>query len=331
MQHTKRVMALFLAGLLTIAVTAVRLMIVPRALDMTTDPWNAGIVLMLVVLALFAVFALLICTGKGEPLPDLLLPGLRATPLAGGTLLGGALLLVTSAWDGVNWLVRGVLPAPTAHSITIVEGVALGLQLLAGIAAGWYLMWLGICLLQGHPQRTPKSMVAALLPTVWIWMRLVRYEVSYASSVRLSRSFYDFALLISVMLFLFALARYVSGYTKPRSRWVLVFALWTVVLCWSGYFTGLGLSMIDREAYAAYTGWMATNVDFGMGAVAAGFALSMLLRPLPVKAEQPVEDTDSNAHVQETQAEKLPDSAPVPSPEEPSAGDLPGGIPQGSE
>ena len=44
-----------------------------------------------------------------------------------------------------------------------------------------------------------------LAPVLWVWFRLVWYEMSYVSAVRLNESYFDYMMLIFEILFFFKL------------------------------------------------------------------------------------------------------------------------------
>lgn len=74
--------------------------------------------------------------------------------------------------------------------------------------------------------------------------------MSYASAVDVGQSFYDFVMLIFLLLFLFAFARYISGVGQNRSRLLFFFSLMTALFALSGPLTRVFLYMTGHgDAY----------------------------------------------------------------------------------
>ena len=122
--------------------------------------------------------------------------------------------------------------------------------------------------------RRGMSAFGALAPVMWVWFRLAWYEMSYASTVGWSEKFYDFLMVIFELLFLFKLARFVSGVGKTTTGGMLFWAMAAAMFALSGpltrvllYFTG------GAEAYLASE--LAGVADFGIGVLALAFGWSL--------------------------------------------------------
>ena len=125
-------------------------------------------------------------------------------------------------------------------------------------------------------------------------MRLARYEVSYASAVAVSDSFYDFVMLIFALLFFFSFARYLSGVGAGKNRLLFFFALMTALFCLSGPLTRLCLYMTGQgDAYNASR--LAGVIDGVVGAFALLFAFVQAFgknRPASEEALVPAGDPE---------------------------------------
>ena len=136
-----------------------------------------------------------------------------------------------------------------------------------------------------------------------MWFRLVRYELSYASAVRVSQSFYDFVMLIFTLLFLFSFARYISGTGERKppeksGRMLLVYALCAAVMSLSGPVTAFAMAVSGQTA-AFNACRMAGLTDFGMGILALSTALTLAFaHPVPAAEVPPEEAAAMNAPAQ---------------------------------
>lgn len=143
---------------------------------------------------------------------------------------GGAALVLTCLFDAWNWLLGHTPPAPAVETVGVAGGVVLGLSLLFGLAGGAFLFRIGLLWLEEDGSRPGVYRLWALCPVLWIWMRLARYEMSYVSAIDVYRSFYDFVMLIFIMLFFLFFARFAAGVGNPRPR-LLVGVSLSAALC----------------------------------------------------------------------------------------------------
>lgn len=292
MQNTLRKAAALLAFVATIVATVMRIFLTPRMLDTETGEFQISYVIIgILLVAIVAVFILTLA-GK-DPLPAAAQLDKRTrAPIAYSGMLFGSILLVISSMYFLNLLATGKTPPPNETIINKLDLTTLLLTLLFGILAGVFFIWLGMMLVSGHMKQTSSLSVVALAPVVWIWMRLVRYEVSYASAIQVSESFYDFMMLIFTMLFLFMFARYISNTGMRSPRMLIVYALCTMLLSLSGTVTKFTLyAMMEIDACQSCR--LADLTDFGVGIFALFTVLALVfIKPLP-KEESTAEPADS--------------------------------------
>ena len=242
-------------------------------------------VIVLIVAALAAVFVLvLLGKGKQTAVREMSPPG--RLPIAVSSLLAGGILAVLSLYDGWIWLRYQQTPPPNDHVVSSLDAGALFLTLAFGLLGGFFLIWLGISLAGGTLRRTNRLALAALAPVLWMWFRLVRYELSYASAVQVSQSFYDFVIQIFTLLFLFAFARYVSGMGEKEDaaknhRLLPAYALSTAVLSISGSLTAVIVALTTGSGFYE-AGRLAGFTDLGIGVFALCVAATLAFaRPVP--------------------------------------------------
>ena len=278
MQRLFRKIAVAVAVAVAVVSAVLRIVLTPQMQISGGFRWSYWIITLMI--AAFAAVTVLVVLEKGRlPLAQELVPA-ASLPLAISSLLAGGILAASSLYDGCMWWIFQKTPPPNDQVISSLDAGALFLTLVFGILGGAFLVWLGVVLAEGRAFRTSRMALAALAPVAWGWFRLVRYELSYASAVQVSQSFYDFVMLIFTLLFLFAFARYISGTgeRKPpekRHRLLLIYALCTAVMSLSGPLTNLAL-YITGTITADNFSWLAGIQDFGIGAFALCTALTLV-------------------------------------------------------
>lgn len=140
--------------------------------------------------------------------------------------------------------------------MTLLQGVVVGV-LLAVVFVRW--------LLRGER----KTGWLWLLPVLWLFARVVRYDVVYATSVDIAPAVYEFLTFGVALLFLLAAAQYFAGVGKP-SRWLRGMAAATAVLTISASLSRLLLWVMGQVAAVAYCP-LPTAADAALGL----FALMM--------------------------------------------------------
>lgn len=277
------------AGILTIVmilvVLVLRILITPRMMDTDTGMFKLSYIVIAVMALTMAAVAVLAGRHR-EPVKRI--SGLWLKPTAVTAMLGGGVMVLCALVDIYIWLFLGKTPAPASSNPGAAEQVVLSLSLFFGVLGGGFLFRTGLLWLQENGSRQGVYKLWALCPVLWIWFRLARYEMSYVSAVDVYRSFYDFVMLIFILLFFFSFARYISGFTAKAPRWTVAISLCTAFFGITGPFTRLVMYMMGEEAaYKACQ--LAGPVDFVVGLFALCFAFSQAYgTPFPAEPDSPV-------------------------------------------
>ncbi len=290
---TKTKIALWVTLGATLVVTVLRAVITPLLQSMDTGSFAFDYVTMGVVLAAFVAVGVLLRRGKWE-LPTL--PAVKkpwALPMAVLMMAVGVCLLAISVVDLYKWSANGVTPPPSAVLTGTADRLTLFFSLGLGILSGVYFLRLGFVFLAENVEVRGIFPLWALTPAFWVWMRLARYEVSYASAVELHESFFDFAMLLCAMLFLFALARHTSDVDAKQPWKTVLFACMTVIMCLSGTLCRVVLFLLGQgDAYRI--GQLAGVSDFAVGVLAAAYLLYWVLTPQTAEeAEEPADEAET--------------------------------------
>ncbi len=269
----KKVMAV-IAAVMALVVALLRIAIVPNAQNAVSGRFTISYVVIGVISVTLAVM-LVLGRGGRERLPCLTGGALLPVTLSG--MLFGATLVLNMLYDVWNWMAYHITPPPNQTVIGVFDAVTLVLTIVFGLLGGGFVLWL--CLRWSATGRSVHRLYQwmPIMPVLWMWMRLARYELSYASAVDVTRSFYDFVMLIFSLLFLFAFARYVSGVGRP-SRWLLFFSGATALLSLSGTIAQAGfVLLLEREAY--YSSQLAGFPDFALGLFALCLTFALAFSP----------------------------------------------------
>ncbi len=284
MQDSGKKAAAVIAVLMAVGVTVLRVVLVTQA---ETAWFQYGMIGLLVVTML--VMAVLV-NKKREPLPAV--GGVFLIPGAVLSMLCGSVMLVTTIYDGWMWLSKGKTPPPNDRILGNVDAFMLACAIVFGILGGVFLIQLGLQWVSDNGSVAGRFRLMALAPVLWVWMRLARYEMSYASAVSIGQSFYDFMMLIVMLLFFFAFARYVSGVGARSPKQLLTFALCTGLLSISGPLTRFGL-YLTNELDGVLASQLAgpTDLCIGIFALYLAFALAFAYP----QEEQPAADETETA------------------------------------
>ena len=296
MQNIKKKAAVFTAAVMTAVVTVLRIVLTPHMQDTHTGTfrlsyWVIGIMTLTVVI-------LLVLTRLYNRRPQIVRGGLLM-PASLSAMLFGAILLVSSIFDFWLWIVPPhVTPPPNERLIGTLDGVALFLTLLFGIIGGLFFIRVGLQWIADSTSRSGVYRLWALAPVAWIWMRLARYEMSYASAVDVSESFYDFVMLIFTLLFLFSFSRFVSGIGEKPPRMLLFFSLCTGLFSISGTVTRFVMYLIgSNDAYRASE--LAGFADFAVGVFAFCLACSQVIAVSRTRPDLSVDQLLEDIHKSE--------------------------------
>ncbi|HBT65994.1 MAG TPA: hypothetical protein DEB10_15160 [Ruminococcaceae bacterium] len=242
--------AVILTAVATILTTVLRVMLTPAMQDAETGNFHVSYIIIGFILASIAVLSILVLSGEGRLSHTNSMIRHDRLPMGVASVVAGSVLIISSLFDGWRWKVFGHTPPPNQAIISKLDSFTLTLTLIFGVLGGMFLVWLGFKLLGGSLNFSTGFSVAALAPVVWIWVRVVRYEVSYASAIAVEQSFYDFVMLLFTMVFLFSFARYISKTGKQSPRQLLICAFCTTILTVSGSLTSIILYMLgETEAY----------------------------------------------------------------------------------
>lgn len=280
--------ALLLTLAMTVVVTVLRAVLIPPTQSVKTGLFSLSyVVIGAMVLTMAAALFLLFGDEKAkETLPAV--RGKWLLPLAITVMAVGVCVLLSTVFDVYNWGAFGVTPPPTKIVTGAIDRVTLFLTMVFGVLTGIYLLRLGFSFIEREGEQRGLLPYFALTPTLWMWMRLARYEVSYASAVEIYESFYDFAMLLFSMLFLFTWARHAAAVGTYRPRRLLFYALCTAMLSLSGSVARVIFFLLgEGDAYSA--GQLAGVPDFAVGCLAAVMSLYWALTPTEetTAAEEP--------------------------------------------
>ncbi len=258
-----------IAAVVLLVLRAVRMPQLQDALAGRLSQNIPAVVVLAATVLLLAVGAFLTPRMRQDVLPT------AAVPLAVTCMLAGALLLLPCAYDAVKWFFDGVMPSPSqAMTGLLPKMVACGM-LLGGVLGGIALIRLGFQVLARGGTCAGMSAVSVLLPVLWAWFRLAWYELSYAATVGWSEKVYDFTMVIFQLLFLFKLARLVSGVGEANLGGLLALAIGTAVTALSGCVLRVVLFFTsDAQVYAA--GALVGLSDFGVGLLGLVCAMALL-------------------------------------------------------
>lgn len=216
-----------IAFYLTLVSSAVLLILRLDALTaLGTTAWAMRVALLMFV----AVIAL--CVPKKA---EAVTPSGRLAPISGWmSTFCGAVMALSVVLDVFCWAAYDQLPPPTTYIINGMDRMALYATLLFGLAGGVFLILQGFSWMAGTDDQKNARAWLSLAPVLWMWFRLARYEISYASTIDIRESFFDFASLVLASLFFLQFARLISGVGKPPKNSLLIFSLCTAMTTLSG-------------------------------------------------------------------------------------------------
>lgn len=287
--------AITTAGTVGAAVLLVlRVALMPLLRDADTGHFDANLPALLFLAVLLAAMAV---AAYHTPRERVDIPLSRALPTAFSGILAGVALGVLVLFETFRWLFSGILPPPGQIQLSTLTQLVLYAMLLFGILGAVVLVRWGLRVASEGGTRRGMSAFGALAPVMWTWCRLAWYEISYASTVGWSEKVYDFLMVIFEMLFLFKLARFVSGIGKASTGELLFYAMATAMFALSGPFVRVCLYFTaGAEAYLASQ--LAGVADLGIGVLALTFGWSLVRGyredpPLLKEKEEGLEEDDT--------------------------------------
>ena len=254
---------------MTAIVTAMRVVIAPLSRDPNTGRFTMSITVIAVALLAVAVMAAIARMGDDNRRVDV--GRFTATPLALAAMLAGALIGITGVYDLIGWFTIGRVPPPQT---AMTSPVSVALLVISGVLAalgGIVLVMLGRQIFTYRGTREGMCTWEMLIPVLWVWFRLTRYLMSYASAVSLDECVYDFGMFVAELLFMFKLARFVSGVGRTTVGGMMAYAMSASVWSLSAALTRVCMYALgDTQAYLASR--LAGFSDFAVGLLALVFA-----------------------------------------------------------
>ncbi len=146
----------------------------------------------------------------------------------------GAMLVMSIVLDVFCWVIYHQVPPPNNHILNKVDLYSLILSLIFGVGGGLFMILQGFNWMAETTRNQTLLSWLSLTPVLWMWFRLARYEISYASTIDISESFFDFATLVTASLFFLQLARQITGVGAQPKNGLIIFALFTTISSLSG-------------------------------------------------------------------------------------------------
>lgn len=270
----------WVGGIGIVAVMVMRLWLLPAAADWQTGLFTSNY--WVIALMLGALAALLVMNYFSGPFRREI-TGVPATVMALAALLMGAVMVVTGGWNLL--CMYGVV---AGGSIPAIGPVLPTLEYVFCLLGGGAMVRLGLALLSEGGTRRGIAQWSILAPVLWTWFRLVGYEMSYASMVRIEDNFFGFVMLIVEMLFLFRFARFASGIGRVSAGSLMFHAMGTALFAVSGPLVRLGMYLLqDHMAYDAYHLAGPLDAAVGIFALVVGIALLYGEEAVPAVVSSP--------------------------------------------
>lgn len=285
----------WVGGGVSALVVLLRVWLLPAAADWQTGLFTSNYwVIGLMIAALVALMAFNYLSG---PIRREIV-GSAAVAVGLASLVCGVAMVAFGALDLLD--LYGITAGfPAVPERTVLPTLEYAFCLLGGVA----LIRLGLALMSEGATRRGIAQWSILAPVLWAWFRLISYEMSYASMVRIEDNFFGFVMLIVEMLFLFRLARYASGIGRVAAGSLMFHAMATAIFALSGPLTRVGMYLLqDNLAYAAYN--LAGPVDMAVGVLALVVGIALLSgkesaqsaeSPLSTVLDKEAEDASASA------------------------------------
>lgn len=251
----------------TVAVTVMRVLMAPLSRDPDTGRFTVNMAVIAVALIATAVMALLAALGDKRRVD---LDVRSARPLAVATLAAGVLVGANALYDLATWYLIGRVPPPKTAMVSAVPIVLMTITGVFAILAGVVFVLFSRQLFKKRSTWAGMCSWELLIPVLWLWFRLTRYLMSYASAVSLDECVYDFGMFVAELLFVFKFARFMSGVGRTTVAGMMAYAMSAVVWSLSAPLSrGCMYLLGDTQAYLAS---LAGLSDFGVGLLALAFA-----------------------------------------------------------
>ncbi len=267
----------------TVLLSVLRVAMLPKLWDTDTGRFSSNVPAM--IFAIVTVIVMVVLALHTTP-KRINIPSSRALPTGLSAMAAGGVLGITALYDTFRWIVGGILPQPGQIQLTMLTHLVLCGMLLFGILGAVVLVLWGLQVIAESGTRRGMNTIGVLAPVMWAWCRLAWYEMSYASTIGWSEKGYDFVMVICEMLFLFKLARLVSGVGNANFGEMLLYAFSTAMFALSGIVVRLWLYFGgNADAYLTSKLVGGTDLGFGVFALICGFALLRSYREEVSKAQ----------------------------------------------
>ncbi len=254
------------------AVAATLLLMVLRIEELPLVPYITvfGLELATVRAILFGVAALAIAVLFFSRKPTPMHPNTAwNTPCGWIATFGGAVMALTAMTDLFS---LGTIFEQN-HEPTVPDYVLVGGVILFEMLGGVYLALLGFRWMSAKTADSTALKWLSLCPALWMWLRLARYEISYASTIDISKSFFEFATLVFASLFFLQFARAMSGIGKSPKNALPILALCMAVTSISSMPATIShLVMTNNVSNLSIHDLMTVIVDGVIGLTALVFA-----------------------------------------------------------
>ena len=273
-----------------IALALVRCVTLPQVLANTISVWSH-----LLLVAVIAVLAGVLCLGFGKPLAAPTLRGKALGAVTVGLVLTGADMAVSAVWSLIAWKTTGVHPYPSNSVFADVDSLLLYGLSLAGVLGGVFFLYLGVVWFLKRRSVRGMAPILSLAPGVWCWIRIARFEFSYMSSLNLHRSVYELLMLVFETVFFLWFARFVSGVEEKPPRLFTGVALGTGLLTAMACITRVGMLVLQNKTAFEACG-LTTAADLGVCVLAFTMAFSRAFAdPDAAAEEEPAEEEPVSA------------------------------------
>lgn len=209
------------------------------------------------------------------------------------TTFCGAMIVMSVIYDTFCWMVYGQIPPPNDYILNRTDMITLICTILCGLAGGAFFIMRGFRWMSHSEKDNVAIRWLSLAPVLWMWFRLARYEVSYASTIDITESFFDFALLVFVSLFFLSFARATSRVGALQKNALVIFSLCAGMTALSGTLETF-VNLADGEPLSTL---LIAIVDVVIGVMAISVAAMQIFSKAPV---EPTEELAWNAPVKET-------------------------------
>ncbi len=293
----RRKIAFGITAAMTLVLLILRTGIISAWNELKIGPVDSAHLMPFIVVALVVAIAVL-CFSK-EPLPYH--PrGAWKTSCGWFATFAGAVMTLTMVYAVFCLFVFGEVPPPNNVILNQIDLFAMIFMLVFGVAGGVFLALIGFTWMAGSHAGHPILSWLSITPTLWMWFRLARYEISYASTVDISENVFDFATMIFTSLFLLQFARVIMGIGKTPKFSLLVFALCTAMVTLSGVPSEF-LSIPDGASLSLL---LFAVVDVVIGLFAAVYATSVVFTN-EQSSNIPALDTDDNENDTDEYVEEI--------------------------